>query len=123
MLPVEDTMPKIQLVFPGPRDGHRGTIRGLRPPVLYRPRSISMKFGLPVVGRRAASRASICRRRQLLQIGDVAPRLALGLEMPSHDGLLAGLGALDGESAISLADDAIGSFHSGHYGTAAGRSS
>src|SRR5690349_21594331 len=39
-------------------------------------------------------KASICRGRQLLQIGDVAPHLGLGFEVPGDDGLLARLGAL-----------------------------
>jgi len=38
--------------------------------------------------------------------GDAAPRLGLGLEVPGDDVLPAGLGALDGESADGLADDA-----------------
>lgn len=57
-----------------------------------------------------------CRAGQSVEgasFGDVVPRLFLGLVVSGDDGLLAGLGALDGESAVSLADDAVGGFHSG----------
>ncbi|HEV2549288.1 MAG TPA: hypothetical protein VGU20_18250 [Stellaceae bacterium] len=47
--------------------------------------------------------------------------LGFGLEVAADDGLLTGLRPLNGEGAVSLADDAVAGFHVGDYGMAGGR--
>jgi hypothetical protein len=41
----------------------------------------------------------------------MAPRFSLSLEVTCDNGFLAGFGALHGEGAVGLADDAVGGFH------------